>query len=155
MNIVGEVLVLITKMYIILQKDNNNVNRYVNELLINMRDYLNDLHNSYNNMLLFKKIQIKKESDKYVNVDISKYNRNILNYTILKYNNITDEQIKNYKLPLDINLDFDAYKSFYKIKYSDREIEYDILNSTIIIKLNMNKVYYIYLPTLYNLFPTL
>lgn len=130
-------------MYIILQRDNNNVNRYVNELLIKMRDYLNDLHNSYNNIIIFRKMQIKKESNKYNEFDLSKYNRNILNYTILKYNNITDEQIKNYKLPQDINLDFDAYKSFYKIKYPDREIEYDILNSTIIIKLNMNKVYYI------------
>ena len=156
-------------MTIISQKEQTNVNRYVNDMLIRTRNYLSDLEESYNNNQIYQKIKIRTESEKYKNVDMNSYNRALTNFKILKYNyctnseNIlarthslempTDSDAQNNNLVIDYkNISkklagyLDMYHSYYKTRYPDREIEYDLIDSTIIVKIQFNKIpYYIHM----------
>ena len=156
-------------MTIISQKEQTNVNRYVNDMLIRTRNYLSDLEESYNNNQIYQKIKIRAESEKYKNVDMNNYNRSLTNFKILKYNyctnseNIlarthslsmpTDSDAQNNNLVIDYkNISkklagyLDMYHSYYKTRYPDREIEYDLIDSTIIVKIQFKKIpYYIHM----------
>jgi hypothetical protein len=149
-------------MYIISSFEVTNVNRYVNDMLINIRNYLFDLQESYYNNDVYRKIQIKTESDKYKNEDINKYNRELTNFQIFKYNyinpeniltqvhNLSSQSMDNKTLIFNsINKNLatylDIYRSFYKTRYPDREIEYDLIDSTIIVKIKFDKTYYIHM----------
>lgn len=159
-------------MTIISQNEQTNVNRYVNEMLIKIRNYLFDLQESYYNNQTYQKIKIRAESDKYKNVNIDSYNRNLTNFKIFKYNYCTNpenilarahsldsgmtenqNQNQNQNLVVDYknispNLAgyLDIYRSYYKTRYPDREIEYDLIDSTIIVKMKFNdRPYYIHM----------
>ena len=80
-------------MFIIAGLEQTNVNRYVNDMLINIRNYLFDLQESCYNNKIYQKIKIKQESDKYKNEDMSKYNRELTNFQLLKYNYSNPENI--------------------------------------------------------------
>jgi hypothetical protein len=168
-------------MSIISQNEQTNVNRYVNDMLIRTRNYLFDLQESYHNNQTYQKIKIRAESDKYKNEDISKYNRELTNFKILKYNYCTNSEnilarAHTLDTPIMLNTNgkfseatdsdapannlvidyknisknlagyFDMYRSYYKTRYPDREVEYDLINSTIIVKMKFDeKPYYIHM----------
>ena len=161
-------------MTIISQNEQSNVNRYVNDMLIRIRNYLFDLQESYYNNKIYQQIKIRAESDKYKDTDINYYNRELTNFKIFKYNycinpnnilarahnlesvstNInTEENIQNKNLIIDYNNIsknlagyLDIYRSYYKTRYPDREIEYDLIDSTIIVKMKFNNnPYYIHM----------
>lgn len=129
---------------IISQKDNNNVNRSVNEILIKTRDYLYDLRDNYNNTMAFQKINIVNKFNKYSDETISNLNRNKCKFQILKYNNIENELLKNYILTDNLKIYHDLYESYYRSRYPDRNIEFDIIKSTIIVKMNFNSYNYFF-----------
>ncbi len=133
-------------MRIVSQKDSNSVNRYVNEMLIRMRDYLNDIEDSYKNTLGFQKIKVNACSEKYKDFDLTQLNRQNYNFTSLKYN-FGKDVISKYTVPSQIEPYFDIYKSFYTSRYPDRQIEFDIERSTLITKINTNnnQIYYIHM----------
>lgn len=132
--------------YIIKQKPVDNVNRYVNEILTKMRDMIEDIDNSYHNTIAYRKIIVNVESDKYKKIHLYSYDRNNTYFKILKYNFCDDKLILNYKLPSKIEPYIAMYKAYYKSRYPDRIIEIDLINSTLVISLNMNKkMYYIQL----------
>lgn len=139
-----------------------NVNRYVNDMLINIRNYLFDLQESYYNNAIYQKIKINQESEKYKDVDITKFNRDLTNFLILKYIHYNEENILIHMHKLDntdINKNIlnnksinekligylDIYRSFFKTRYPDREIEYDLIDSTMIVKMTFAKIYYIHM----------
>ena len=136
-------------MYIISQKDSSLTNRKVNEILIKMKNYLEDIEESYYNNLSYRKITVKQESEKYKSVDLSQYNRENATFTIFKYYNSTQTDMrdtKNLCLNSQIEPYFDIYKSYYTARYPDREIEFDPIQSTMIVKMVfISKVYYIHL----------
>ena len=161
-------------MTIISQNEQSNVNRYVNDMLIRIRNYLFDLQESYYNNKIYQQIKIRTESDKYKDADINYYNRELTNFKVFKYNycinpdnilarahnlepvstNInTEETIQNKNLIIDYNNIskilagyLDIYRSYYKTRYPDREIEYDLIDSTIIVKMKFNNnPYYIHM----------
>ena len=133
-------------LYIISQKSSDNVNRYVNEKLIKIKDYLRDLEDNYNNNINYQKIPVKQESDKYKNIDLSCYNRDNTSFNIFKYTNTNKIMISKYNLCDKIEPYFDIYKSYYNSRYPDRELEFDIINSTTIVKVKfMEKTYYIHM----------
>ena len=127
---------------IISKKDNNNVNRYVNEILIITRDYIYDLQDNYNNNIAFQKINVINKFNKYPDNTISKLNRNNCKFQILKYNNIEDDLLLNYKLNDTIKIYLDIYESYYKSRYPDRNIDFDIIKSTLVIKMKFGSQYY-------------
>ena len=133
---------------IISKKEHNNINRFVNELLLKIKYYINDLIDNYNNNIAYKKINIKLESDKFKNIEIADYNRNITNFKILKYNYLETEIIKDCIINNNIDIFISIYKSYYKSRFPDRFIDIDLLYSTIIIKLKFDKLYYIHLTIL-------
>jgi predicted transcriptional regulator len=156
-------------MTIISQNEQSNVNRYVNDMLIRIRNYLFDLQDSFYNNQSYKKIKIRAESDKYKEVDMNRYNRELTNFKTLKYNYCTspdnilarshnlesnsESGISNQNLTIDYkNVEknlagyLDIYRSYYKTRYPDREIEYDLFDSTIIVKKKFNdNPYYIHM----------
>jgi hypothetical protein len=153
-------------MTIISQNEQSNVNRYVNDMLIRLRNYLFDLQDSYYNNQSYKKIKIRAESDKYKNVDMNSYNRELTNFKVFKYNyctnpdnilarahNLESKSESNQNLTIDYNNVgknlagyLDIYRSYYKTRYPDREIEYDLIDSTIIVKMKFNdNPYYIHM----------
>jgi len=134
--------------YLVSQKDSDTTNRKVNEILIRMKNYLEDLEESYYNNISYRKITVKQESEKYKSIDLSSHNRDNSTFTIFKYSNQTTTQfnINGFKLNLQIEPYFDIYKSYYNSRYPDREIEFDPIQSTMIVKIVFgSKPYYIHL----------
>jgi hypothetical protein len=133
-------------MKIIMLKDDNNVNRYVNEMLFKIKNYLYDLEDNYENNIAYKKINIVTNSEKYKNTSIDTVKREIANFKIFKYNYLQNKLIDNYSLPNKIQIFLDMYHSYYKSRYPDRHLEYDISASTIITKMTfLEKTYYIHM----------
>lgn len=150
-------------MQIISSFEKSNVNRYVNDMLINIRNYLFDLEESYYNDQTYRKIKIRAETDKYKDVDITKYNRELTTFQTFKYNYYNNKNTLTcyHKLNTEdtkinmINYDsinknlagyLDIYRSFYKTRYPDREIEYDLIDSNIIVKIKFDSGnYYIHM----------
>jgi hypothetical protein len=137
--------------YIVRNKDSNSVNKTVNDILIRMRDYLIDIEDSYvnndsyknlKNVDLTKKINFQIQ---YNNLDLQKLQRNIYQFKILKYNNVEEELVSDFKLSKELEPYFNNYYEYYNLKYEDREIEYDLINTTIIIQLKLNKTYQIHM----------
>jgi hypothetical protein len=153
---------------ILVQQDQTSVNRYVNDMLIRARNYLLDLEESYYNNTIYKKIKISCESDKYKSVDLSIYNRELSNFRTVKYNysagkeNIfasshnlgsesTDDNlvISTTNISPSLQSYLDMYVAYYKVRYPDRLIEYDLINSTIIVKMNfLEETYLIHMALL-------
>jgi hypothetical protein len=132
--------------HIISSKESNNVNRYANEKILIIRKYLDDLWDNYHNNINYKKITVKQVSEKYKNLDLSNYNRNNTSFNIFRYSHINKTTIQNYILNDKISPYFDIYKSYYDSRYPDREIEFDILKSTTIVKATfLEKTYYIHM----------
>jgi hypothetical protein len=133
-------------LYIVSQKDSNTTNRKVNELLISIKNYIEDIEESYYNNISYKKITVKQESDKYKSVDLNSYNRENSTFTIFKYSNINQSNINGFTLSPQIEPYFDIYKNYYKSRYPDREVEFDPIKSTMIVKIVFNsKQYYIHM----------
>ena len=135
--------------FLISIKEKTNINRYVNEILLKIKNYLFDIEDSYNNNYAYYKIKFCGSSDKYKNIDLSLYKRDIATFQILKYNFAPDNLINiNINSP---NLEpyIDMYKSFYSSRYPDRDFEIDFIKSNLIVKITcLDKIYYIHLALL-------
>lgn len=132
--------------YVISQKDSNQTNRKVNELLISIKNYLEDIEESYYNNIAYRKITVKQESEKYKSTDLSEYNRENTTFNIFKYSNASPNDIRDFVLNPQIEPYFDIYKAYYSSRYPDREIEFDPVKSTLIVKMVFNsKPYYVHL----------
>lgn len=130
--------------YLISQKDTNTTNRKVNEILIRMKNYLEDIEESYYNNIAYRKITVRQESDKYKDVDLSTFNRENTTFTIYKYSNLEQNNINTFTLNKQIEPYFDIYKSYYNARYPDRDIEFNPVMSTMIVKMIFcSKVYYV------------
>lgn len=135
-------------MYLISQKKSDTTNVKVNEILLRIKNYLDDIEESFSNNRSYRIISIKQESEKYKNIDLNLYNREITTFTILKYSNMTNinTNISNFKLNQQIEPYFDIYKSYYNSRFPDREITFDPIQSTMIVKMTFNsKLYYVHL----------
>lgn len=137
-------------MTIIAQKEKTNVNRYVNEMLIKIRDYIYDLQDSYYNNANYQKIKVLNESDNYKDIDLEDYKRNKSCFKILKYNyyNETENNVLECKTPLSVSPYLAMYSSYYKSRYPDRQVQYDYVESSLIVKLEFDKIYYIHMALL-------
>jgi hypothetical protein len=136
-------------LFIVAEKESNTVNSMVNEILIKMRNYIYDLEDNYNNNIGYKNITIVQNSEKYRNIDLSKYNRNKTNFNIFKYSKSIISDIDEYKLNDEISPYFDIYKSFYRSRYPDRNLEFNIKKSTTIVKsVFKEKEYFIHMSLL-------
>ncbi len=132
-------------MQIVSNKDSNSVNRYVNDMLIRIRDYLYDLEDSYNNNMAYQKIKVDLTSEKYANLDLAQIKRENYNFTVLKYC-FADEIVSTFKLNQKIEPYFDIYRAYYKSRYPDRDYEIDINKSTFVVKMKFDsKPYYIHM----------
>jgi hypothetical protein len=133
--------------YIVSKKDSNSVNRKVNEILLRMRDYIYDLEDSYENNIGYQKITVKQESYKYKSVDLSSYDRSNCTFNIFKYSNSNSSNCATqFNLDFKVEPYFDIYKKYYTSRYPDREVEFDIFRSTLIIKMKfMEKNYFIHM----------
>ncbi len=133
-------------MQIVSSKDSNSVNRFVNDMLIRIRDYLFDLEDSFNNNQAYQRIRVEKNSEKYAELDLTNIKRENHNFTIFKYNFGPDDLVNKVKLNEKIEPYFDIFKAYYKSRYPDREIDFDVINSTLIVKMKYeSKVYYIHM----------
>lgn len=132
--------------YLVSQKDSNTTNRKVNELLIGMKNYIEDIEESYYNNIAYRKITVVQESEKYKSIDLSLYNRDNSTFVIFKYSNNTQSGINKFALCPQIEPYFDIYKSYYNSRYPDREVEFDPIKSTLIVKMVFNsQPYYVHL----------
>lgn len=132
--------------YIVRNKESNSVNKFVNDILIKMRDYLIDIEDSYLNNNSLKLIEEKNSIlNNNRNVDLKKLKKNIYQFKILKYNNLEDKLIEDFKLSTDLEPYFNIYDSYYNTKYEDREIDYDIVNTTLIVQIKFSKTYQIHM----------
>ena len=134
-------------MYIVSKKDANSVNRKVNEILIRIRDYLYDIEDSYYCNIGYQKITVTQESEKYKLIDLSSYNRSNALFSIFKYSHVNKNAISNFNLTnTKIEPYFDIYKAFYTSRYPDRNIEFDCIFSTMIVKMIfLEESYYIHM----------
>jgi hypothetical protein len=153
LNLNNDINLLNYFIYVISINKNNIVNRYVNDMLIRIKGYLKDLNESYYNNLVFYKIKVRCISEKYNNFDINSFKRNIASFKILKYNNANIDEESNVNKDnnaISINEKlypyYDIYTSFYKARYPDRKISFDLNRSTLIIEVCINnKTYFIHL----------
>jgi hypothetical protein len=85
-------------------------------------------------------------SEKYKNIDLSLYKRDISSFQLLKYNFAPDNLVKvNAKLS-KLEPYIDMYKTYYSARYPDRDFEIDFIKSTLIVKIiSLEKPYYIHL----------
>lgn len=131
-------------MQIISSKDSNSVNRYVNDMLIRIRDYLYDIEDSYNNNVAYAKIRVEKSSEKYAELDLTQLKRENYNFAVFKYC-FADELVSKFKPTQKLEPYLDIYRAYYKSRYPDRDFEIDILKSTLVTKIKFDKVYYVHL----------
>ncbi len=132
-------------MLIVSEKSANSVNRYVNEMLIKIRDYLYDLEDSYYNNENYKKIKICLKSEKYQNLDVETLRREQYSFAIFKYS-FGDNISSKFKPSEKLEPYLDIYRSYYRTRYPDRDVEFDINNSTIVIENKYKeKSYYIHM----------
>ena len=132
--------------YVIANKEKTNINRYVNEILLKTKNYLYDIEDSYNNNYSFYKMKFNTSSEKYKNVDLSLYKRDISSFQLLKYNFSPNNLVKvNTKLD-KLEPYIDMYKTYYLARYPDRDFEIDFIKSNLIVKINsLGKPYFIHL----------
>jgi hypothetical protein len=129
-----------------LKKEKTNINRYVNEILLRIKSYLYDIEDSYNNNYSYYKIKINGTSEKYKNIDLALYKRDISTFQILKYNFAPDNLISSQHITDNLRPYIDMYKSFYLARYPDRDFEIDFIKSSLITKITcLEKDYYIHL----------
>lgn len=132
--------------YLVTQKDSNTTNRKVNELLISIKNYIDDIEESYYNNIAYRKITVRQETDKYKSIDLSSYNRENSTFTIFKYSITPQSNINKFTLSSQIEPYFDIYKSYYNSRYPDREVDFDPIKSTLIVKMVFNsQPYYVHL----------
>jgi len=145
-------------------------------MLIKTREYLLDLMDSHYNNIAYKKIKVRATSDKYKNVNMESYLREITNFKVFKYNfcpqtqhtldanqansansanqaNPVNPLIESKEIPINLAPYLDMYSSYYKARFPDRKIEYDLVNSTIIVKMKFGtgsdiKQYFIHMAIL-------
>jgi hypothetical protein len=133
-------------MFLISIKDKTNINRYVNEILLRIKSYLYDIEDSYNNNYSYYKIKISGTSEKYKNINLALYKRDISTFQILKYNFAPDNLLTSSHISDNLRPYIDMYKSFYSARYPDRDFEVDFINSNLITKITcLSKDYYIHL----------
>ena len=128
---------------IISEKDSTNINRIVNEILIKIRDYIYDIEDNYytNYHFYFKKLK-EINSEEYKILDLNNLRKNNYNFNIIKYNLNNNNLILQYKLPEKIKIYIDMYKTYYTLKYTDRDINFDLINSTLVVKMTFNEKEY-------------
>ena len=132
--------------YIVRNKDSNTVNKSVNDILIRMRDYLIDIEDSFINNNSLKLLEDNNTCfNNNRNVDLKKIQKNMYQFKILRYNNLESEMLTDYKLSSEIEAYLNLYNTYYNKKYEDREIEYDIINTTLIIQMKFSKTYQIHM----------
>ena len=125
-------------MFLIKNKESNTVNKNVNELLIKMNNFMSDIKDSYNYNLNYLK-------NSNVENDNTQNYTNKYKFRILKYNNKEDEIIYDFTLPNELKKEIRKYEEYYNNKYVDRELDYDLINSTIIVKMKFKMDYYIHM----------
>jgi len=132
--------------YVIANKEKNNINRYVNEILLKTKNFLYDVEDSYNNNYAFYKIKFNASSEKYKNFNLSLCKRDISTFQILKYNFAPDNLVKVNTSFSKLEPYIDMYKSYYVNRYPDRDFEIDFIKSNLIVKINsLGKNYFIHL----------
>jgi hypothetical protein len=129
---------------IVSNKDANSVNRYVNDMLIRIRDYIYDLEDSYSNNNAYSKIRLEKTSEKYADLDLTQLKRENYNFLIFKYC-FADEIVSKFKPTLKLEPYLDIFRAYYKSRYPDRDYLIDIIKSTLVCKIKLDKIYYIHL----------
>jgi hypothetical protein len=133
-------------MFLISTKNKTNINRYVNEILLRIKSYLYDVEDSYNNNYSYYKIKIVGCSEKYKNVNLALYKRDISTFLFLKYNFAPDNFLTSTHISDTLKPYIDMYKSFYSARYPDRDFEVDFIKSNLITKITcLSKDYYIHL----------
>ncbi len=131
-------------MQIVSSKDANSVNRYVNDMLIRIRDYIYDLEDSYSNNQAYQKIRVEKTSEKYAELDLTQIRRENYNFTIFKYC-FADEIIGKFKPTSKLEPYLDIFSAYYRSRYPDRDYEIDVIKSTFITKMKFDKIYYVHM----------
>jgi hypothetical protein len=103
-------------------------------------------YTAYKNNMAFRQINIELKSQKYTQLDLNKLKRNICNFKILQYSNIEDSMPEKYTINHNIEIYYDIYKSYYKLRFPNRKIDFDIIKSTIISKIKfLDKLYIIHM----------
>ena len=118
---------------IISKKEATTVNKLVNDILLKMRDYINDIEENNECNDGFKLITINNVSEKYKTLDLKFYDRNKMTFNILKFTHTNNTS--KFNLTPQIEPYFDMYNTFYRARFPDREVEYNLIESTIIIKI--------------------
>jgi hypothetical protein len=125
----------------IVRENTEKIYLIINKLLLTMKDYLDDMEDSYYNLINYNKIAIKNDTNKYTDKEIDNLKRNCVNINITKYIMKENEKIYKCNIPKEVLIYYDILKSYYNARYLDRIMEIDYLESTIKIKMNFDKKY--------------
>jgi hypothetical protein len=128
----------------IMRESMTKVSIIINKLLLLMKDYMNDVEDSYYNLLNYKKIDIKLSSDKYSKDDLKKIDRNLVHFNISKYITNENEKIYDCNVSNEIKIYSDILKSYYSSRYLDRIMKIDYLESSIKIKMKFGDIKYMF-----------
>ncbi len=99
---------------------------------------LNPQHNKY-----FKQLKVGGNSEKYKNIDISKYDRTKVNMSVCRsydwdYENFS---YNNYNLPLDLSIYTDIFGAYYKDRFNERQLFWDYEKCVGVIEFDTDKHY--------------
>ena len=139
----------IIKMFIniIYNKDKTSSSRNINEILLRIKLFLTDIKNNYLDNDAYTKINIVAKSNKYTNLDIKTINRRKCIFKMLKYNICTDNSATDSCVfPDEIQMYIDIYKSYFKSRYPDRVLSFNLFSSPMVIKFKINgEIYHIHM----------
>lgn len=112
------------------------------DLYAKMKYQINDikLSKQYNDS--FKKINVQVKSDKYKNLDITKINKDNVDFTVGRSYAWDLNEDETLNIPIELSVYFDIFNNYYKSKYPDRELNCQYDKSSAIIKLQLNEKNY-------------
>ena len=99
------------------------------ELYIKMKNQINDIRLNKQHNDIYKKIIIGCGSDKYKNVDITKFNRDTVNIKVCRsydwgYELEYKSEYENYNFPINLSIYLDIFNAYHKDRFNERSLRW-------------------------------
>ncbi len=113
------------------------------DIYIKIKNQINDAKLNLQHNKYFKQLKVGGNSEKYKNIDISKYDRSKVNMSVCRsydwdYENFS---YNNYILPLDLSIYTDIFGAYYKDRFNERQLFWDYEKCVGIIEFDTDKHY--------------
>lgn len=94
------------------------------DLYIKMKNQINDIKLSKQHNTIYRKITVGHCSEKYKDIDISKFNRENCNIKVCRsYDwDYVDNEFENYNIPINLSIYLDIFNAYHKDRFNERQL---------------------------------